>query len=83
MPKPLKLDKNLDIVREAITSSNLESLGYDEKNETLEVEFLNAGEIYRYHNISKHVFNAMLGASTPGQYFYHFIRLAYPYYRIQ
>jgi len=80
--KHLKIKSNLEIERQPVPSANLESVGYDEKNETLEVEFLHSGEIYRYSNISRTTFDAMMGASTPGQYFYHFIRTSYPYYQI-
>ena len=83
MPHPLQINQDFEFQRQDIPSENLESAGYDEANETLEVEFLHSGEIYRYTNISLGVFDAMLGASTPGQYFYHFIRKSYPYYRIQ
>jgi len=79
----LKFNEHFEIKRQDIPSENLESVGYDEKRETLEVEFLHLGEMYRYFSISRGVFDAMLGASTPGQYFYHFIRTSYPYVRIQ
>lgn len=82
-PKTLKFNEHFEIVTEPITSSNLKEVGYDEKRQTLEVEFLNAGEVYRYYALSPTIFKAMLGASTPGQYFYHFIRTSYPYIRIR
>lgn len=80
---PLRFNEHFHIVRQGITSSNLKEVGYDERRQTLEVEFLHLGEIYRYYAISLDMFNAMLSASTPGQFFYHFIRESYPYIRLQ
>lgn len=82
MPPGLKFNENFHIFMEPITSSNLKEVGYDEKRQTLEVEFLHAREVYRYFSISRGVFDAMMSASTPGQYFYHFIRTSYPYIQI-
>ncbi len=82
MPPRLKFNENFHIVREAISSSNLNEVGFNEKRNTLEVEFLHSGEVYRYFAISRGVFDAMMNASTPGQYFYHFIRTSYPYIQL-
>jgi hypothetical protein len=78
---PPKTNLHAEIKLQPISSENLAAIGYDEKREILEVKF-DHGETYRYSNISKVVFDAMMGASTPGQYFYHFIRTSYPYYQI-
>lgn len=83
MTPRLKFNEHFHIVRQDVSSSNLKEVGYDEKRQTLEVEFLHLGEVYRYYAISRHTFESMMGASTPGQYFYHFIRESYPYIRIQ
>lgn len=67
--------------RQPINSSNIESAGYDEETQVMEVAFLNGG-VYRYSNVPKSVWEAFLNGNTPGEYFYHFIRLLYPYYRV-
>jgi hypothetical protein len=36
--------------REAVTSSNIASIGYDEDSQTLEIEFLNGG-LYQYFDV--------------------------------
>lgn len=79
----LKIDRNGQIDRSTIASTNLESQGYDPKNKILEIEFLHMREVYRYFNVSRADYDAMMNAHTPGQHFYHHIRLRFPYVRIQ
>lgn len=64
-----------------ISSSNLDSAGYDEAEQIMEVSFLNGGT-YRYYNVPKDVWEEFLVANTPGQYFYHHIRTSYTYIMI-
>jgi hypothetical protein len=53
--------------RQSVTSSNIASIGYDERSQTLEVEFLNGG-VYQYFDVPSHVYNGMMSASSHGQY---------------
>lgn len=66
----------------SIPSTNLAEVGFDEQSETMEVVFDHAGERYRFFNITPTTFEAMMNANTPGKYFYHHIRLSYPYVQI-
>lgn len=66
-----------------VPSANLSAVGYDEQNETMEIEFDYHGELYRFFSISKDLFETMMNAHTPGKFFYHNIRLAYPYVRLR
>ena len=52
--------------RNAIASSNLESVGYD--NGTLEVEF-NHGGIYQYYDVPEHIYHGLFDAPSAGQFF--------------
>jgi hypothetical protein len=54
--------------RDKVSSSNLASIGYDEKNNILEVEF-NHGGIYQYSNVSYYVYEELMKASSHGTYF--------------
>lgn len=54
--------------RAKIESSNILSIGYDINTLTLEIEF-KKGRIYRYHPVSKHMWNSFLNADSKGQYF--------------
>lgn len=53
--------------RERVSSSNIESIGYDSNSETLEIEFLN-GSIYQYFDIPEHVFVELMEADSHGKY---------------
>jgi KTSC domain len=69
------------IEREAISSTNVASIGYDEQTETLEVEFLN-GSIYQYFNVGADLFEQLKAAPSKGQFLNTYIRNAYPYSRV-
>lgn len=53
--------------RDAVQSSNIASIGYDENSATLEIEFLNGG-VYQYFDVPKNIYDAMMSASSHGQY---------------
>ena len=64
--------------RTAVESSNLASVGYDEKTKTLEIQF-NHGGIYEYYNVDKRVYEELMKADSHGRYFYYNIRDDYDY----
>jgi len=59
--------------RFAVNSSNLASIGYDEEQSTLEVEF-NSGYVYLYYGVSQHHFAALMSSRSVGKYFDRTIR---------
>jgi hypothetical protein len=79
----LTLNSSGEIVRAPVSSTNLQSEGYDPQRQVLEIEFEHLGEVYRYFGVSRMEYESMLAAQTPGQHFYHYIRLHYPYVRLQ
>ena len=62
-----------EIQRIPVQSSNLKSVGYDEKRSTLEVEFLDKS-IYRYSRVPKYRHEELLNAKSKGRYFSRYIR---------
>jgi len=54
--------------RTRVRSSNLASVGYDETNETLEIEFNNGG-VYLYLDVPSSVYAGLMSASSHGAYF--------------
>jgi len=68
--------------RESVSSSNLASVGYDEENQILEIEF-NHGGVYQYFEVPVEVYEKLMNASSHGSYFYHNIRGVYEYSRIR
>jgi len=67
--------------RKPVNSSNLVSVGYDEKSKTLEIEFKNG--VYKYLNVSKEIYNKLMQASSKGRFVYRFIRGKYPTNKIR
>lgn len=59
--------------RHPIQSTQIKSVGYDEKTSTLEIEF-HRGKIYQYHPITKEGYEAMMKAESPGKFFHANIR---------
>ena len=56
-----------------VKSSDLKSVGYDEKTTLLEVEF-NSGKIYQYSRVPKAVYLELMNAQSHGIYFSRNIR---------
>lgn len=67
--------------RMPVTSSNLQSVGYDLDSETLEVEF-HDGSVYQYSNVPQGEYDALMSADSKGTYFSANIRNRYPYTKL-
>lgn len=67
--------------RENVSSSNVESVGYDEQSETLEVEFKN-GTVYQYFGVSEQVYRQLRNAGSVGGYLASDIKGNYRYSRV-
>jgi len=54
--------------RTQVSSSNIKSVGYDEPNQILEIEF-KQGAVYQYKPVNVVIFNSLMTASSIGSYF--------------
>jgi hypothetical protein len=54
--------------RQAVESSNLESIGYDDEMHTLEVGF-HGGAVYQYANVPQYLYTNLMAAQSKGAYF--------------
>ena len=54
--------------REDVASSNIESVGYDGDEQTLEVEFC-SGSVYQYFEVPDDVYQALKNADSVGRHF--------------
>jgi hypothetical protein len=54
--------------RKRVNSSRLRSVGYDEKNQLLEVELSN-GQVWQYTKVSPEVHRRFMAAPNPTSYF--------------
>lgn len=64
-----------------VSSSNIESIGYDEQNEQVYVRFLN-GSLYVYKSVPLHEFENLRDAPSLGSYLHRNYKNVYPYERI-
>ena len=53
--------------RKKVESSTIKSIGYDEKTQTLEVEF-RPSSIYQYFEVEKQTFENLMKAESVGSY---------------
>lgn len=67
--------------RSPVSSANVESVGYDEDSETLEVEFKN-GTLYQYFDVPQSAFNGLVNADSVGAYLAENIKGVYRYSRV-
>jgi hypothetical protein len=65
-----------------VSSSNVDSIGYDENQQILYVRFLN-GSLYIYKGVSTYEFDGLLNAPSVGSYLHRNIKNLYPYERIE
>lgn len=67
--------------RQNVSSSNLDSIGYDSENKVLEVEFKHGG-VYQYFGVPESVYDELMNASSHGVYFSANIRNDYEYSKL-
>ena len=65
-----------------VSSSNVESIGYDENLQLLYIQFHN-GSLYIYKGVPIMEFHGLLNASSVGSYLHRNIKNLYPYERIE
>lgn len=67
--------------RQAVQSSNIQSIGYDASTRTLEIEFIKGG-IYQYYSVDEIVHGQLMNAPSKGSFFQKHIRDKYETRRI-
>ena len=63
--------------RIAVSSSNIASIGYDDSQMILEVEFLNGG-VYQYFDVPHETYDGFINAGSHGQFLWAYIRDVFP-----
>ncbi|QDT50430.1 hypothetical protein Pan258_44890 [Symmachiella dynata] len=70
------------IERTAVRSSALQSVGYDQEQRVLEIEFT-SGAVYQYFDVPAEVYRRLMAAESHGRYFNQAVRNAgYRYQRM-
>lgn len=64
-----------------VSSSNIDSIGYDTDRQKLYVKFIGSGT-YEYSSVPEYVYNDLLNADSVGKYFHANIRKTYSYQKI-
>lgn len=63
---------------QAVSSSNIAAIGYDEEKKVLRIEF-NSGRVYDYAEVPKRVYDGLLRADSVGRYFHVHVKDQYSY----
>ena len=66
--------------REAVASSTILSIGYDEASQTLEIEFKSG--VYQYYNVPATIHQQLMQAGSKGQFLDIYIKNQFPYSRV-
>ena len=68
--------------RVRVSSSVIKSVGYDQFNAYLEIEFL-SGSIYMYRSVPGRVYAGLMAASSKGTYFNDHIKGVFSYRKVR
>ena len=69
------------MLKQSVASTNLQSVGYDEGTQTLEVQFV-SGRVYQYYGVPENMHTLLMQAPSKGQFFNTNIRNSYPFSRV-
>lgn len=64
-----------------VSSSNLESVGYDPDTRILRIQF-HSGGLYEYYNVPRYIHAGLMSAASHGEYFHEYIRDVYSYRKL-
>lgn len=76
------VEQEFVVNRQAVSSSNLQSIGYDDARQLLEVEFT-SGNVYCYYGVPSSLYQELMAARSHGQFFNAHIRDRYPFDQLQ
>ncbi len=65
------------MTRQAVKSSRIKSVGYDDRKRVLTIEF-KRGAVWSYTYVPENLFERLLSAESKGKFFNEFIRPFYP-----
>lgn len=70
------------MINQMVVSTEIEWIGYDDKREMLQVEFIE-GKIYQYDRVPESVFRSFLDAPSHGGFFEAQIKNRYTHRRVR
>jgi molecular chaperone DnaJ len=75
------LQASSQTVRRPVSSSNLRSVGYDQRGMVLEIEFLN-GSVYQYFAVPLTAYESLMSSPSKGRFFNQYIQPRFPFQRV-
>lgn len=76
------MKNNYGVEMMSVSSSNVQSIGYDDETQILYVYILNC-TMYIYKGVPSSEFNGLINAPSVGSYLHRNIKNIYPYERIE
>jgi hypothetical protein len=70
------------MVRQQVSSTSINAVGYDPQTNHLEIEFKN-GRVYRYIDVPPDIYDALMHSESHGEYFNANIRDSFKFDRLQ
>jgi len=70
------------MIRTAVSSTTVISIGYEKNSALLEVEFT-SGAVYRYFSVSEHIYRELLSAASVGKTMGEVVIGKYSYMRVR
>ena len=65
-----------------VISNNIEAIDFDSLNNNLLIKFKNSSKVYKYHNVSRSVFENFMSSSSKGRFFIRYIKGKYKFEKI-
>ena len=67
--------------KQNVASSNVKAIGYDDRTQTLEVEFLN-GRVYQYYGVPENTHSQFMQEPSKGKFLLTYIKDQFPFSRV-
>jgi hypothetical protein len=65
-----------------VPSTAISRIAYEDETRTLSVWFRESGELYRYYEVPRRIYDAFRKAGSKGRFFNHYIKDRYPFQHI-
>lgn len=67
--------------KQNVASSNVRAIGYDDRTQTLEVEFV-SGRVYQYYGVPENMHSQFMQVPSKGKFLLTYIKDQFPFSRV-
>ena len=67
--------------KQNVASSNVRAIGYDDRTQTLEVEFV-SGRVYQYYGVPENMHSQFMQVPSQGKFLHTYIKDQFPFSRV-